>query len=198
MPSYDTVLNFENRLANFFGSNFAVATDCCTHAIELCLRYKNFNKISCPKQTYLSIPMTLEKLNLNWHWEDLQWKDYYRLGNTNILDAANHWEENGYIKDTFMCLSFQFKKPLSLGRGGAILLDNKDDYIALKKMTHDGRDPFSNDTWKEHEVETIGYHYYMIPEIAEQGLTKMNDVKKSKSWTNNDYPTLTTFKVFER
>ena len=35
---WKTVLEFEKRVADFFGSPYAVATDCCTHAIELCLR----------------------------------------------------------------------------------------------------------------------------------------------------------------
>lgn len=41
--------------------------------------------------------------------------------------------KNSYIPNTYMCLSFQFQKHLSLGRGGMILLDNKEDAIILKK-----------------------------------------------------------------
>lgn len=198
MVSYKTVLEFESKLADFFGSKFAVCTDSCTHGIEICLRYKKYNNIVCPTQTYLSIPMTLIKLNLEWEWKDIPWNDFYTLGNTNIIDGANHWQKNGYVKDSFMCISFQFKKPLSLGRGGAILCDNETDYIELKKMTHDGRDPFSDSSWKEHQISTIGYHYYMIPEIAKQGLDKMDQVKKIKTWTQDDYPFLTNFEVFKK
>ena len=65
----------------------------------------------------------------------LAFENYYYLGNTNIIDAAVYWKKNGYIENTYMCLSFQFKKHLSLGRGGAILLQNKNDYDILKKMS---------------------------------------------------------------
>jgi dTDP-4-amino-4,6-dideoxygalactose transaminase len=35
---YEILNVFEQKLANFFGSKYAVLTDCCTHAIELSLR----------------------------------------------------------------------------------------------------------------------------------------------------------------
>ena len=70
------------------------------------------------------------------------------------------WRENSYIKDTFMCLSFRLKH-LSLGRGGMILLDDKEAYNKLSKMVYDGRIPIFGET---KNVSTIGYHYYMTPE----------------------------------
>ena len=42
-----------------------------------------------------------------------------------------------------MCLSFQYQKHLSLGRGGMILTDNFDDKKILKEMSYDGRSPGS-------------------------------------------------------
>ena len=36
--SFEAVEQFENQVADFFGAPYAVATDCCTHAVELCLR----------------------------------------------------------------------------------------------------------------------------------------------------------------
>ena len=57
--SFDVVEQFEQRIAEFYGAPYAVAVDCCTHAVELCLRYKKIQKTSVPKHTYLSIPMTL-------------------------------------------------------------------------------------------------------------------------------------------
>ena len=32
------ILELEEQISNFFGSPYAVAVDCCTHGIELCLR----------------------------------------------------------------------------------------------------------------------------------------------------------------
>ena len=95
---FHNVLEFESKIAEFFGSQYAVATDCCTHAIELCLRYKKYDNISIPEYTYISIPFTAIKLNLQWDWKTENWKDYYYIGNTNIIDAAVLWEKNGYIQ----------------------------------------------------------------------------------------------------
>lgn len=188
---------FEKEVAKFYNAPYAVATDCCTHAIELCMRYKGYNNIIIPTNTYISIPFTLEKLNVNWKFEYQEWKNFYYLKNTNIIDAAVYWKEKGYIKNTFMCLSFQYRKHLSLGRGGAILLQNKEDYDILKKMSYDGRSP--DQPWMEQNIDTIGYHYYMTPETAKIGLEKIEYVKKipCKKWTYIDYPNLAKMLIFK-
>ena len=60
--NFDVVRNFEDKIAEFYGSKYAVAVDCCTHAIELCLRYTKANDITIPSRTYISIPFLAEKL----------------------------------------------------------------------------------------------------------------------------------------
>lgn len=191
------IQDFEKLIAEYFGSPYAVATDCCTHAVELCLRQQGIMAATCPTHTYISIPFTLEKLGIRWQFENKPWKDYYFLGNTNIVDAAVLWQKNSYVPGTMMCLSFQFRKHLNLGRGGMILLDNEKDYIALKKMTYDGR--VDDIPWAEQNISTIGYHYYMTPESAELGISKFNTVKDlaPKEWTWQDYPNLTNMEVFK-
>ena len=162
---FNIVTTFENKIAEFFGAPYAVAVDCCTHGVELCLRYKNIKKIEVPKRTYISIPFLANKLNIDLEWKDEVWTNYYYLTN-DIIDAAVLWRPNSYIPKTFMNVSFQFKKHLALGRGGIILCDTKEDYIALKKMSYDGRHP--DIPWREQDIETYGYHYYMTPETAQK------------------------------
>jgi len=194
---FEYVTEFESQVAEFFGAPYAVATDSCTHALELCFRYLKSDCITIPKRTYLSVPMTCMKLGLNWTWKEDDWFDYYHLGSTNIIDAAVLWGQNTYISNTFMCLSFQFKKHLSLGRGGMILLSNKDDRRELKKMSYDGRD--LSLPWAEQDITTMGYHYYMTPEVAKTGIELLNDRKKipGKKWSHRDYPDLTKMSVFK-
>lgn len=194
---FNQVEEFEKEISQFYNAPYAVATDCCTHAIELCLRYEGYNNITIPTHTYISIPFTLKKLNLNWKFEYQEWEDFYYLGNTNIIDAAVYWKQNGYIENTYMCLSFQYKKHLSLGRGGAILLKNKEDYNILKKMSYDGRS--LNHPWMEQDIDSIGYHYYMTPETASLGLEKLEKSKNQtpKKWMYTNYPDLTNMKVFK-
>jgi len=195
--SFESIKIFENRIADFFGASHAIAVDCCTHGVELCLRYKKVKNIQVPKHTYISIPFLANKLNIGLQWKNENWTDYYYLTH-NIIDAAVLWKENSYIPKTFMCVSFQFRKHLALGRGGIILTDSKQAALDLKKMTYDGRHP--DIPWREQNIETMGYHYYMTPETAELGLKKLpNAIKnKPKRWTINDWPDISKMKVFNK
>jgi dTDP-4-amino-4,6-dideoxygalactose transaminase len=194
--SFSSITKFEKQIADFFGSPYAVATDCCTHAIELCLRYEKIKSITVPKRTYLSVPMLANKLNIELKWKDENWKDFYYLGDTNIIDAAVLWKPKSYIFGTYMCVSFQFKKHLSLGRGGIILTDNKKAQEELKKMSYDGRIP--DIPWVEQNINSIGYHYYMTPEIAELGLEKLPKaiIEEPKQWVLQDWADLTQMEIF--
>ena len=194
----------EEKVAEFFGAPFAVAVDCCTHALELCLRLHDEGdgypyQYTCTPHTYLSIPMTFEKLNLDWNFVDNEWEKYYTIGNTNIIDAAVLWEKDSYIPSSMMCLSFQLRKHLSLGKGGMILLDNAEDADILRQIRYDGR-PDLDRPWADQKIELFGYHYQMTYETAQLGLDKFDDVVKRipKHWTYKDYPDLSTYKIFQK
>ena len=191
--SFQVVKDFEGEIADFFGSPYAVATDCCTHGIELCLRLTNASKINVPVRTYLSVPMLADKLGIKLSWRNERWQDYYTLNyeSKSIIDAAVLWKDNSYQPNTFMCISFQFRKHLSLGRGGMILLDDEQDAVMLKKMSYDGRDP--DESWSTQNIDTMGYHYYMTPETAQLGLDKLQKAIETtpKKWVYEDWPDLT-------
>lgn len=195
--NFEAVKDFEDKIAKFFGSPYAVAVDCCTHGVELSLRYTEAKKINVPKRTYLSIPFLSYKLNINMEWKDENWVDYYYLTD-NVIDAAVLWKPNSYIKDTYMSISFQFQKHLNLGRGGIILTDNNDAAIQLKKMSYDGRLP--NIPWREQNIDTMGYHYYMTPETAELGLNKLDEAIdiSPRQWVINDWVDLTKMNIFKK
>ena len=189
--SFKVVSDFENEVAHWFGAPYGVAVDCCTHGIELCLRYMDVQSIEVPKRTYLSVPFLATKLGIELKWKDEEWTDYYNIGGTNIYDAAVLWKEDSYIPGTFMCLSFQFQKHLSLGRGGMILTDNREAMWELKKLSYDGREP--DIPWRDQNIQSMGYHYYMAPETAMNGLKKFPDAIKTKpkQWLVTAYPDLT-------
>jgi dTDP-4-amino-4,6-dideoxygalactose transaminase len=194
---FEIVDKFEKSIAHFYGAPYAVAVDSCTHAVELSLRVTDVKITNCPSHTYISIPFTLHKLNITWSFKDDQWHDYYYLGNTNIVDAAVYWKKDGYIPNTLMCLSFQFQKHLNLIKGGAILTDDYNTYITLKKMSYDGRLP--NIPWKTQDIDMLGYHYYMTPETAQAGLDKLTLACNTnpRSWSYRDYPYLPNMKIFK-
>lgn len=193
--NFDTITEFENKIAVFFNSPHAIAVDSCTHGLELCLRLQKSKKITVPKHTYLSVPFLANKLNIELEWKDEEWIDYYYITD-NIIDAAVLWREKSYIPNTFMCISFQYKKHLSLGRGGIILTDNTNAASSLKKMSYDGRE--HSIPWRDQNVETVGYHYYMTPETAKLGLEKLQNAIETQpvKWSIKDWPDLTKMKVF--
>lgn len=195
--SFESVKKFEEEIASFFGAPFAVAVDCCTHGIELCLRYKKVQKMIVPVNTYISIPLLSKKLNIELDWKEEDWLDFYYIGDTNIIDAAVLWKKDSYIQNTFMCVSFQFRKHLSLGRGGIILCQNLEDYENLKKMSYDGRLP--DIPWASQNISIMGYHYYMTPETAAMGLKKLPEAiaTKPRQWTLSDWPDLRNMEIFK-
>ena len=195
--NFQAVTEFENKLAQFFGSPYAIAIDCCTHGVELSLRYTKAQVIEVPKHTYLSIPFLAHKLNIELKWKDDNWRDYYYLTDT-VIDAAVLWKKDSYIPGTYMNISFQYQKHLSLGRGGVILTDDKIAAEELKKMSYDGRLP--NIPWREQNIASIGYHYYMTPETAQLGLSKLENAINSqpRQWVTEDWPDLTNMKIFKK
>ena len=96
-----------------------------------------------------------------------------------------------------MCLSFQYQKHLSLGRGGMILTDNQKVRDDLKCMSYDGRDP--DIPWRNQNIRTVGYHYYMTPETAQKGLDKLSEAIRTepKKWVIGDWPNLQKMDIFK-
>jgi dTDP-4-amino-4,6-dideoxygalactose transaminase len=196
-PDWNTVTEFENKIAEFFGAPYAVAVDSCTHGLELCLRLTQAKNVDVPRNTYLSVPMLAHKLLLHIDWFNIAWEKLYYITNR-IIDAATLWESNSYREHTFMCLSFQYQKHLSLGRGGMILCPDEQSYNQLKKMSYDGRLP--GIPWREQDIDTMGYHYYMTPETAELGLDKLQSAIDTppRIWSYKDYPDLTKMKLWAK
>lgn len=194
--NFQVVTEFENKIAEFFGAPYAIATDSCTHGIELALRYTEADHITVPKRTYLSIPFLADKLWIDRFWKDENWRDYYYLTDV-VIDAAVLWKPNSYIPGTFMGISFQYQKHLSLGRGGVLLCDKPYDYLNLKKMSYDGRLPET--PWRDQNISSIGYHYYMTPETAQLGLDKLPKATSTepRQWVVTDWPDLTQMNIFK-
>jgi dTDP-4-amino-4,6-dideoxygalactose transaminase len=182
---FNDIHRFEVALAEFTGAPYAVMTDCCTHAIELCLRYDKITDCSFTPYTYLSIPMTMHKLGINYNYfpdhlpHRQQWVGEYKFEATRIWDSARRLEENMYRPGQMQCLSFGHTKPLHIGRGGAILLDDEAAYHAIIQMRYDGRD-LNTKPWETQGTFRVGYHYKPTPEEAVQGLALLEGVKFAK------------------
>ena len=174
---FDKILKFEQELAAFTGAPYAIMTDCCTHAIEMCLRYERVKELVMTPYTYLSIPMTMHKLGIKYYYREEEWTGEYQFHGTRIWDSARRLESNMYRAGQMQCLSFGHDKPLHIGRGGAILLDNEQAYQRLIRMRYDGRD-LNISPWVTQQTFEIGYHYKPTPEEAVQGIALLEGLKE--------------------
>jgi hypothetical protein len=194
--SFDKIKQFEVALAEYTGAPYAIMTDCCTHAIEMCLRYDKVVYCRFPSHTYLSIPMTMHKLSIEYSYtQNKDWIGEYNFLHTRIWDSARLLRPNMYRPDNIQCLSFGHGKPLEIGRGGAILLDDEYAYEALIKQRYDGRD-LSISPWQKQKVFEIGYHYKPTPEEAVIGLKKLATVDPEPKYY--EYPDLSKITILDR
>ena len=196
---WDAVTLFENCLAEYAGSKYAVVVDSCSSALFLCMKYLGISDsiITLPKNTYASVPMQCIHAGNKIRFLDIPWSGYYRLGETDIIDAAVRFKRNMYIKDTYYCLSFHHRKVLKIGRGGVILTDDSKFVDWCRPMIYDGRHKYT--LHEQDDYECIGYHMYMTPEEAAKGLLLMEGIADDNADTgsNNTYKDLSKQKVFE-
>ena len=197
---FDKILRFEQELAEFTGAPYAVMTDCCTHAIELCLRYDQVQECEFTPYTYLSMPMLMHKLGIQYQYSNHAWQRWvgeYPFLKTRIWDSARRLERNMYRPDTMQCLSFGHTKPLQIGHGGAIILDDKQAYDKIIRMRYDGRD-LNISPWQSQKEFTVGYHYRPSIEDAVQGLALLEGLKEHCPEPQHvDYPDLRTITIKE-
>ena len=170
--NYDTITKFEQALAKFTGAPYVVATDCCTHAIELCFRLLDIKSCSLPAHTYVSVPQALRLLGVDFKLDFCMWLGQYSFKETPVWDSARMLMPGMYRAGQYQCLSFGPGKPLDNTRGGAVLLDHEEHYKKLKQMANDGRD-LSFARWQDQETFGQGYHYMMRIEEAESAMTKL-------------------------
>ena len=184
---FDAIVQFEKLLAKYTGAPYAIMTDCCTHAIELCLRYKKVKRVQFTAYTYLSIPMTMHKLGISYDYTDKPWIGEYQFIGTRIWDSARLLQEGMYREGQLQCLSFGYDKPLEIGRGGAVLTDDVEIYDILSQQRYDGRD-LSISPWEQQKIFRVGYHYKPTVEEAVKGLELLPNIDQEPKY--HHYPDL--------
>ena len=197
---FKIVRMFEETIAEYTGSKYAVSVDSCTNALFLCCKYLNAKKITIPSKTYLSVPMSIihsgAELTFDKSPKTNHWNGIYQLKPYPIYDSAKRLTSNMYIDGSFMCLSFHIKKQLPIGKGGMILTDNLDAVDWFKKARYEGR---SEKKYKEDDIEFIGWNMYMTPQQASHGLALLQnyDINSQDLDEENGYRDLTEFTVFK-
>ena len=193
----DAVEIFENKMAEFVGSKYAIAVSSCTEALFLCLKCLGATvRITIPSHTYCSVPMSIIHAGCKVKFEDLKWRGVYQLKPYPVYDGSLRFQKGMYIKDSLFCISFQIKKRLPIGKGGMIFTDNPIYAYWLRAASFEGRHlgvPYDEDC-----LEMCGWNMYMTPEDAARGVLlfdKMSkDYKDAGGWEN--YVDLSTQEIF--
>ena len=199
---WDVVEIFEQEIADFAGSKYAVTVDNATNGLFLCLKYFTgtvcmWHTVTIPSRTYCSVPMTIINAGHSVEFEDIEWNGVYQLKPYPIYDGSVRWTEDMYMADDgFQVVSFQIKKRLPIGKGGIILTNNKSAVKWLKSMRYEGR--HTGIMYEEDEFEYIGYNMYMTPEDAARGLILFNNLPKinEDSANSESYTDLSKQKIF--
>lgn len=196
---WDIVTIFEDKLARYAGSKYAVCLDSCSNSLFLCLKYLNIKNdvIEIPKHTYASVPMQIIHAGNNIRFVDKKWSGEYYLGSTSIVDGATRFRKDMYISDSYYCVSFHHRKTLKIGRGGVILTDDKDFVDWCRPMIYDGR--HKEVLYKNDQLACIGYHMYMTPEDAAIGILKLDELSDYNPDTGSDeiYSDLSQQQIFK-
>ena len=179
--SFKALFNFESALAEYTGAPYVVVTDGCTHALELCFRHDLIKSTAFTPFTYLSVPMLMHHLNIEYEFfgdnfpHRQQWIGEYKFESTRIWDSARRLEKGMYNPGTMQCLSFGWTKPLQLGKGGAILLDDYEAYKKFSRQRADGRD--LRIPWEIENKLILGWHYCPTLELCERGLEMLPEIE---------------------
>lgn len=188
---------FEQRLCEYTGAPYAVAVDRCTNAILLSLKYLDIRYVVIPNRTYLSVPMTCINYGIGVAFEAKEWVGNYQLRNSPVYDYAVGFEEGMFIPGQIQCLSFQQKKRLAIGKGGAILLEDEKMYHDLRRLRHDGRNSRIPEAYDDYSEIMIGYHMNMSPDEAAKGILLLNQLSDEyEVGSYKDYLNLTVLDCF--
>lgn len=179
---YSIVHQFEEMIAEWAGSKYAVSVESGTAAIFLSLmyyKYKNgdLGTVYLPRHTYPSVPCSVIHAGGKvgwWYEDDDKWEGEYILGETTVCDSALRFKKDMYVKGLLQCLSFHIKKHLPIGRGGMILTDDVEAYKWLKKARFDGREPVP---LLEDDFTMLGWNAYMTPSDAARGIQLFQTIK---------------------
>lgn len=195
MTDFAKVAEFERRMAEYTGATYAVAVDSCTSAIFLCCKLLQADLVLMPARTYISVPAAVIHSGGRVEFEDVAWSGAYQLKPYPIYDSALRLTKGGY-GGGFVCLSFQAKKHLPIGKGGMILLDDAPAARWLTRMRSNGRNfavPYSEDS-----IEELGWNMHMMPEQAERGIGLISRLKHDAPDIEQPYPDLREMPVFKR
>lgn len=200
MNPFEVVGDFEEAVALYTGAPFCVAVNSCTNALFLSLKWcrlrNGYQEVNVPKRTYVSVPMQVIHAGYGLRFVSKKWSGAYQLNPTPVWDCARRFTSGMYKTPYFMCTSHHWSKPLGIQQGGCILHHDPVADKWFRKARFDGRSegvaPHDDD------VDMLGWHCYMAPEIAAAGLVRLSHLRQNVADLPNDaYPDLSKLRVFQ-
>lgn len=200
---YGVVIEFEEAIAEYCGSKYAVAVESCTSALFLSLMYYRYKfdqpigEITIPSRTYPGVACSIIHAGGKVKFvDDPEWEGEYELAPLYIWDAALRFKRDMH-HGGLQCISFHVKKNLPIGRGGCVLTHDLEAVEWLRKARFDGRSPVP---LLEDNFTMLGWNCYMTPDQAARGLQLLQalgdrvlpDLEVSKQ----GYPDLSKFKIY--
>jgi dTDP-4-amino-4,6-dideoxygalactose transaminase len=204
---YKITQAFEKALSKYTGAPYVVCVDNESNALFLALTFNRVagKTIGIPCRTYPSVPCEIIHAGAQVSFLPVRGttlRGAYHLVGSDVVDSALRFTADMYVPGTYTCLSFTGPyKHLKLGKGGAILTDNKEAYEWFKRARFSGRHECS---YHDDVLDMLGWNFYMMPEIAARGLLLMTQFYdlSGKPFSNEDkelpYPDLRQFKVYTK
>lgn len=222
---YQVVKDFERAVAEYTGAPYVVAVNSCSAALMLAVAWhirKNDDAInavlgkpviSIPRHTYLSVPMSIIHAGGRPTFRDEDWLGAYQLKPLPVWDSAR-WFTSGMYDGThqewhvlrgtlipqgrgqMLCTSHHWSKTLGIQQGGCILHDDPEADAWLRRARFDGRT--EGVAPKDDNITQVGWHCYMSPEVAAEGLVRLHFLPKHNAPLLNDqYPDLSQLEIFK-
>lgn len=226
--AFQVVRDFERAVADYTGAPYVVAVNSCSMAILLAVAWNKAHRewnfggyqddephwpngriVNIPKRTYISVPMSIIHAGGRPTFRDEEWVGAYQLKPLPVWDSARlftfgMWTRNaltagfalGRGQGGMVCTSHHWSKTLGIQQGGCILHDDPEADAWLRRARFDGRT--EGVAPKDDTFTQIGWHCYMSPEVAAEGLVRIQHLPRHNApLPNDDYPDLSTMEIFK-
>lgn len=225
---FAVVRQFEAELCAYTGAPFSVCTNSCTMALLLAVAWNFaemqrkvdeaaradghgmrmqalYPPIEIPTRTYVSVPQSIIHAGGQPTFRDEDWQGAYQLRPLPVWDSARWLTGDHYRMITerlagatgqMVCLSFHASKTLGIEQGGAILHDDEEADAWLRRARFDGRS--EGVAPKDDRFNQIGWHCYMNPSTAAQGILRLHSLPRhNEPLPNDEYPDLSQMDIFK-
>ena len=175
------------------------------HTAGIIGQHAPLHEVNIPKRTYLSVPMSIIHAGGRPTFRDEEWLGMYQLEPLPVWDSARWFTTDLYgiagmrqpsgPKGAMVCTSHHWSKTLGIQQGGCILHDDPEADAWLRRARFDGRT--EGVAPKHDHITQVGWHCYMSPEVAAEGLVRLHFLPKHNApLPNDEYPDLSQLEIF--